>query len=112
MVVFGKDGDGVPVEEDLAAVVAELTDADQVVLECGHDLAALDGKIGQVEVGGSGGGVDAAGGVADVGCGSVRVDVAYWGSGSDVYVTCTCVGDGRVGDGNSRRGGAKARKRS
>ena len=96
MVVFGKDVDGVAVEEDLAAVVAELAYAEQVVLEGGHDLAAAGGKVGQVEVGGGRGGVDAAGGVAYMGCGSVRVDVAYWGSGSDVYVTCTCVGDGCV----------------
>ena len=73
-------------------------------------MAASGGKVEQVEVVGSVGGVDADGGVADVGCGSVRVGVAYWGGGSDVYVTCTCVGDGRVGDRNARRGGATARK--
>ena len=59
MVVFGKDGDGVAVEKDLAAVVAELTYAGQVVLEGGHALAALGRKVGQVEVGGGRGGVDA-----------------------------------------------------
>ena len=96
MVVFIEDGDGVSVEEDLAAVVAELTYAEQVVMEGGHDLAASGGKVGQVEVSVSGGGEYAAGGVAYMGCGSVRVDVAYWGGGCDVYVTCTCVGDGRV----------------
>ena len=37
--------------------------------------------------------MDAAGGIAYTGCGSVRVDVAYWGVGSDVYVTSTCVID-------------------
>ena len=93
-------------------MVAEITDAKQVVMEGGNKLAASGGKVGQVEVGGSGGGVDAAGGVSDVRCGSVRVDVAYWGGGSDVYVTCTCVRDGRFGDGNVIRGGATARKRS
>ena len=96
MVVFGKDGDGVSVEEDLTAVVAELTYAKQVVLEGGNDLAASGGKVGQVEFGGSGGGVDVAGGVAYMGCGSVRVDVAYRGGVCDIYVTCTCVGDDRV----------------
>ena len=93
-------------------MVAELTYAEQVVLEGGHDLAAAGGKVGQVEVGGGRGGVDTAGGISYMGCGSVRVDVAYWGGGSDVYVTCTCVDDGRVGDGNARRGGATSRKRS
>ena len=77
-------------------MVAEITDAKQVVMEGRNNLEASGGKVGQVEVGGSGGGVDAAGGVADVRCGSVRVDVAYWGGGCDVYVTCTCVGDGCV----------------
>ena len=77
MVVFGKDGDGFPVKEDLAAMVAEITDAKQVVMEGGHDLANLGRKVGQVEVGRSGGSVYAAGGVADVICRSVRVDVAY-----------------------------------
>ena len=57
MVVFGKYGDGVAVEEDLAAVVAELTYVEQVVLEGGNDLETLGGKVGQVEVGRSGGGV-------------------------------------------------------
>ena len=70
------------------------------MLEGGHDLESLGGKVGQVEVGGGGGGVYAAEGVSDMGCGSVRVDVAYWGGGSDVYVTCTCVGNFRVGDGD------------
>ena len=45
LVVFGKYGDGVAVEEDLAAVVAELTYADQVVLEGGYDLASVGGKV-------------------------------------------------------------------
>ena len=93
MVVLGKDGDSVAVEEDLAAVVAELDNAKQIVLEDGHDMAAAGGKIGQVEVGGGRGGVYAAGGMAYMGCGSVRVDVAYWGGRSDIYVTSTCVGD-------------------
>ena len=77
-------------------MVAELTYAEQVVLEGGHDLAASGGKVGQVEVGGSGGGVDTAGGIAYMVCGSVRIDVSYWGGGCDLYVTCTCVVDGRV----------------
>ena len=34
-----KDGDLVSVEEDSAAVVAELADAKKVVLEGGHDVA-------------------------------------------------------------------------
>ena len=93
MVVFGKEGDGVDVKEDLAAVVAELVKAKQVVLEGGHDMAAAGGNVGQVEVGGGRGGVDAAGGISYMGCGSVWVDVAYWGGGSDVYFTSTCVGD-------------------
>ena len=48
MVVFVKDsdGDGVTVEEDLAAVVSDLTYAEQVVLEVGHDVAASGGKVG------------------------------------------------------------------
>ena len=87
MVVFGKDGDGFPVEEDLAAVVADLTDAEHVVMEGGHYFAYLGGKVGQVEFGRSRGGVNAARGVTDVVCGSLRVDVTYWGGGSDVYVT-------------------------
>ena len=66
MLVFRKDGDGVPVEEDLAAAVAELDDAEQVVMEGVHDLAVAGRKVGQVEVGGRRGGVDTAGGVADV----------------------------------------------
>ena len=52
MVVFGKYGDSVAVEEDLAAVVTELAYSKQVVLECGRDLAAADGEVGKVEVGG------------------------------------------------------------
>ena len=99
MVVFGKDVDGVSVEEYLAAVVVELTNAEQVVLEGGHDLAALGWKVGQVEVGGSRGGVDAAGGIAYMGCWSERVDVAYWCGGSDVYVTGACVCNCGVQDG-------------
>ena len=96
MVVFGNDGDSVAVKKDLAAVVSEITYAKQVVLEGGNDLAALGWKVGQVEFGRGRGDVHAAGGVAYMGCGSVRVDVTYWGGGCDVYVTCTCVGDGCV----------------
>ena len=118
MLVFRKDGDGVPVEEDLAAAVAELAYDEQVVLEGQHYLEVVGGTGGQVEVGGRGGGVDTAGGVADVGCGGVRVDVEDGGSWSGVYVTGICVVDGCVVDGNarraggatSRRGGATARK--
>ena len=44
--VFRKDGDGVPVKEDLATAVTELADSDQVVLEGGHDLAVAGGKGG------------------------------------------------------------------
>ena len=112
MLVFRKDGDGLLVKEDLAVVVVELADAKQVVLEGWHDLAVTGRKGGQVEVGGRGGGVDAAGGVADVGCGGVRIDVADGGGWSAVYVTGACVGDSSVGDGNSRKGRATARKRS
>ena len=54
MLVFRKDGDSVPVEEDLAAAVAKLADFKQVVLEGGHDLAVAGSKGGQVEVGGRG----------------------------------------------------------
>ena len=93
MVVSGKDGDGVAVEEDLAAVVAELPNAEQVVLEGGHDFAASRGKVGQVQVGGRGRVVYTARGVYGIECESVRVDVKYWGSGSDVYATSTCVCD-------------------
>ena len=46
MVVFGKDGRGVAVEEDLAAVVAELANTNQVVLEGGPDMTAAGGKVG------------------------------------------------------------------
>jgi hypothetical protein len=38
-----EDGDLVSVEEDSAAVVAELADAKKVVLEGGHDVAFGDG---------------------------------------------------------------------
>ena len=93
MVVFGEDSDGVAFKEDLAAVVAELANAKQVVVEGGNYMAAAGRKVGQVEVGGGRGGVDAAGGIAYMGCGIVRVDVAYRGGGSDVYVTSTCVGN-------------------
>ena len=79
MLVFGKDGDGFLIEEDLSAAVADIDDDEQVVLEGGHDLAVAGGKGGQVEFGGRRGGVDAAGGVANVGCGGVRVDVADGG---------------------------------
>ena len=112
MLVFGKYGDGFFVEEDLAATVAELADAKQVLLEGGQYWAVVGEKGGKVEVGGRGGGVDAAGGFADVGCGGVRADVADGGGWSDVYVTGAHVGDGFVGDGNVRRCGATARKRS
>ena len=93
MVVFVKDGDGVSVKEDLAAVVTELSNANKVVLEGGYNMEAVDGKVGHVEVGGGRVDVDAAGGIAYIGSGSVRVEVAYWGGGSDVYVTSTFVGD-------------------
>ena len=96
MFVFGKYGDGVAVKEDLAAVVIELTYAEKVVLEGGHYLAAAGGKVGQVEVGRVRGGVDVDRGVAYMGCGSVQIDVAYWGGGCDVYVTCACVVDSFV----------------
>ena len=111
MLVFRKDGDGVPVKEDLAATVAELANAEQVVLEGRHDLAVAGGKGGQVEVGGCGGGVDTTGGVADMGCGGVRVYFSDGGGCSDVYVTGACVGDGCVLDENARRGcGSTARR--
>ena len=112
MLVFGKDGDGFLVEEELVAAVAELADAEQVVMEGGHDLEVPGGKGGQVEVGGRVGGVDVAGGVSDVGYGGVRIDVTDGGVWSDVYVNGACVGDGCVGDGNARRVGATARRRS
>ena len=99
MVVFGIDGDSVSVKEDLSGMVADLANAKKVVLEGRHAMTAAGGKVGQIEVGRGRGGVDAAGGIAYMGCGSVRVDVAYWGGGSDVYVTSTCVGDCCVCDG-------------
>ena len=111
MLVFRKYGDGVPVEEDLAAAVAELSNADQVVLEGTHDLAVAGGKGGQVEFGGNGGGVDAIGGIANVECGGVQVDVADGGGWSDVYVTGTCVSNGCAGYGNARRGCGSTTKR-
>ena len=111
MLVFRKDGDGVPVEEDLASAVAELDDAEQVVLEGRHDLAVTGRKGGNFEVGVRGGGVDAVVGVTDMGCGGVWVDIADEGGWSDAYVTGACVGDGFVGDGNARRGcGSTARR--
>ena len=119
LLVFREDGDGVPVKEYLVSVVAELADAKRVVLEGRHDLAVAGGKGGQVEVCGRRGGVNAAGGVANVGCGGVRVDVTDRGGWSEVYFTGAFVGDGCVGDGNARRGwcgstyrrgGATARK--
>ena len=61
------------------------------MLEGGYDLAAAGGEVGQVEVGGGRGVLDVARGIAYMGCGSVRVDVAYWVGGSEVYVTSTCV---------------------
>ena len=73
--VFRKDGEGSLVEEDLAAVVKELDNAKQVVLEGWHELAVTGRKGGQVEVGGLRGGVDAAGGVDNEGCGGVWIDV-------------------------------------
>ena len=56
--------------------------------------------------------MDAVIGIAYMGCWSVRVDVAYWGGGSDVYVTSTCVYDCCVLYGYARRGRSAARKRS
>ena len=87
MFVFGKDGDGFLVKEDLTAAVAELANAKQVVLEGGHYMAVPGRKGGQVEVGGRGGGLEAAGGVADVGFEGVQIDVADRGGWSNVYVT-------------------------
>ena len=46
LLVFVKDGAGFLVKEDLAAAVAELSDAKKVVLEGGHDLAVAGGKGG------------------------------------------------------------------
>ena len=46
MVVFGKDGNGVAVEEDLAAMVSELANTKQVVMGGGHDMAAAGRKVG------------------------------------------------------------------
>ena len=54
--------------------------------------------------------MNAAGGVTDVGCGDMWIDVADRGGWSDVYVTGACVGDGCVGDGNARRGKAAYRR--
>ena len=50
LLVFGKDGDGFLVEEDLAAVVAELANAKQVVLKVGHDLAVAAGRVGRLSL--------------------------------------------------------------
>ena len=88
-----KEGDGIAVKEDLAAVDTELANAKQVVMEGGHDMAAAVGKVEQVEVHGGRRVVDVAGGITYMGCRSVRVDFVYWGGGSDVYVTSTCVGN-------------------
>ena len=65
MLVFGKDGDGFLFEEDLADAVAEIANAEQVVMEGGHEPAVAGGKGRKVEVGGRRGGVDAAGGVTN-----------------------------------------------
>ena len=72
-----KYGDGFLVEEDLASTVAGLANANKVVLEGGYDLEVAGGKGRHVEVGGRGGGVDAAVGFANVRCGGVWIDVAY-----------------------------------
>ena len=74
----------------------------------GEEVADEGSDAGQVV--GVEGGVDAAGGVTDVGCGGVRVDVADGGGWGDVYVTGARVGDGYVGDGDARRGGATAKR--
>ena len=55
--------------------------------------------------------MDAAGGVADVGCGGVRIGVADGDGWRGVCVTGARVGDGCARYGNARRGGATARKR-
>ena len=111
MLIFRKESDGVPVEEDLAAAVTELANAYQVLMEGGYDLEVAGGKGGKDEVGGRGRGVDAAGVISDVGCVSVQVDVADGAGWSDVYVTGACVGDGCVGDRNDSRGGGDTARR-
>ena len=110
MLVFGKDGDGFLVKEDLAAAFADLADAEKVVQEGGHNLAVSGVKGGQVEVGGRGGSVDAVRDVANMGCGIVRIYVADGEDWSDVYVTGARVVNVCVRDGNTRRGRATARK--
>ena len=46
MVVFRKYGHGIAVKEDFGAVIAELANTNQVVLEGGHYMAAAGGKVG------------------------------------------------------------------
>ena len=111
MFVFGKDGDGFLVKEDLTAAVAELANSKQVVLEGGHYMAVPGRKGGQVEVGGCGGGVDAARGVTYVRCGGVRVDIVDGGVGvmymSLVPVSAVAVSDmGMLGGARLHLGGA------
>ena len=44
-VILVKDSDGCFFEEDAAVVVAQFTNAHQVVMEVGHYVAALDGEL-------------------------------------------------------------------
>ena len=88
-----EDGDCICVKEDTAAVVTEFADANKVVFEGGHNVAFLDGEIGE-EVGGLGRRlVGVASGIANVGQWGGG---AYVGNGStrgEVDVTGTGVND-------------------
>ena len=49
-IVLGKDSDGCFFEEDAAVVVAQFTNAHQIVMEVGHYVSALDGELREEQV--------------------------------------------------------------
>ena len=49
-VVLGKDSDGCFFEEDASVLVAQFTNAYQVVMEVGHYVDALDGYLREEQV--------------------------------------------------------------
>ena len=49
-IVLGKDSDGCFFEEDAAVVVAQFTNAHQIVMEVGHYVSALEGELREEQV--------------------------------------------------------------
>ena len=85
-------------QQDVAVVVAQGTDSNQVVVEIGHDMSGGSGQVGEGDVAGGGGKMGGAAGGADNNLERVGVYVGARGFWREVEAAGAGVCDCSVGE--------------